>query len=186
LAHQAYHDALTGLANRSLFHDRLAQALARAKRHGGTVAVLYVDLDGFKLVNDRAGHDIGDSLLVEFAERLRGAVRIEDTVARMGGDEFAIVMEDLGDIGVVTGIAARFVEEASRPFAIGDHEIVVSASVGIAYSRMGHEDVESLLRDADLAMYRAKDAGKNGFIVSSEKLLPAEPDLPDQVQTVDS
>jgi len=186
LAHQAHHDGLTGLANRSLFHDRLGQALARAKRRHRTVAVLYVDLDGFKAVNDREGHDAGDNLLVEIAGRLRGVVRTEDTVARMGGDEFAIVLEDLEDIQAITGIAARLIEEASRPFVLNDREVTVSASVGIAFSREGHEDVESLLRDADLAMYRAKDAGKNGYIVASEQLLPAEPDLAEQPETIDS
>ena len=186
LAHQAHHDGLTGLANRSLFHDRLGQALSRAKRQARTVAVLYVDLDGFKLVNDREGHDVGDALLVEVANRVRGVVRTEDTVARMGGDEFAIVLEDLEDIQAVTGIAARLVEESARPFVLDDREVVVSASVGIAYSREGHEDVESLLRDADLAMYRAKDAGKNGYIVASGRLIPSEPDLVEQPETVDS
>ena len=103
LAHLAYHDGLTGLANRSLFHDRLGQALARAKRHARTVAVLYLDLDSFKLVNDREGHDAGDAVLVEVGGRLRDVVRAEDTVARMGGDEFAIVMEEVEDLSTRDG-----------------------------------------------------------------------------------
>jgi diguanylate cyclase (GGDEF)-like protein len=173
LAHQAYHDGLTGLANRSLFHDRLGQALARATRQASSVAVLYLDLDGFKLANDREGHDAGDALLVEVAQRLRGVVRAEDTVARMGGDEFAIVMEDLDDIEVVTGIATRIVDEAARPFVLNGRELIIGASVGITYSRQGHGDVESLLRDADLAMYRAKDAGKNRYVISSQLLEPS-------------
>ena len=178
LAHQAHHDGLTGLANRSLFHDRLGQALARAKRQTSTVAVIYLDLDGFKPVNDQEGHDAGDALLVEVAQRLREVVRAEDTVARMGGDEFAIVMEDLDDIAVVKGIAARIVEVVSRPVVLDGREIFIGASVGIAHSREGHGDVESLLRDADLAMYRAKDAGKGRYVVSSELLhaLQREPE----------
>jgi len=182
LAHQAYHDGLTGLANRLLFHDRLGQALARAKRQHRTVAVLYVDIDGFKPVNDHAGHDTGDALLVEFAERLRGVVRAEDTVARMGGDEFAIVLEELEDLQEVTAIATRIVEESSRPFVLNDQEVTVSASVGIDMSREGHEDIESLLRDSDFAMYRAKDAGKNGFILASGQRIPANPELDEQIR----
>jgi diguanylate cyclase (GGDEF)-like protein len=150
------------------------------------VAVLYMDLDGFKLVNDRFGHDAGDALLVEIADRLRGVVRTEDTVARMGGDEFAIVLEDLEDKQAATAIATRLVQEAARPFVIDDREVCITASVGIAFSLGGCEDAESSLRDADLAMYRAKDAGKNGYIVASEQLIPAEPDLVEQPETIDS
>ena len=173
LAHLAYHDGLTGLANRSLFHDRLSQALARAKRHTRTVAVLYLDLDAFKLVNDEEGHDAGDAVLVKVGGRLRGVVRTEDTVARMGGDEFAIVMEEVEDLPSVTSIAGRIVEDVARPVALSGGEVVVTASVGIAYSEDGLTDVESLLRDADLAMYRAKAAGKNRFVNSSDPLAPA-------------
>ena len=187
LAHLAYHDGLTGLANRSLFHDRLGQALARAKRHARTVAVLYLDLDAFKLVNDEQGHDAGDAVLVEVGNRLRDVVRTEDTVARMGGDEFAIVMEDVEDLRAVTGIAARIVEDVARPIPLKGHEVVITASVGIAYSEDGHTYVESLLRDADLAMYRAKAAGKNRFVDSSDKLMPVDQGAPPpQVEAISS
>jgi diguanylate cyclase (GGDEF)-like protein len=185
LAHLAYHDGLTALANRSLFHDRLGQALARAKRHTRAVAVLYLDLDAFKLVNDREGHDVGDAVLVEVAGRLLGVVRAEDTVARMGGDEFAIVMEDIeDDLRGVTGIAARIVEDIARPITVNGREVVITASVGIAYDEAGLTDVESLLRDADLAMYRAKAAGKNRFVNSYDQLVPAEQRPASEVGTV--
>ena len=174
LAHLAYHDGLTGLANRSLFHDRLSQALARAKRHTRTVAVLYLDLDAFKLVNDEQGHDAGDTVLVEAGRRLQGVVRAEDTVARMGGDEFAIVLEEVEDFPTVTGIAARIVDDVGRPMSVNGAEVVVTASVGIAYSEDGLTDVESLLHDADLAMYRAKAAGKNRFVNSLDPLTTAD------------
>jgi diguanylate cyclase (GGDEF)-like protein len=177
LAHLAYHDGLTGLANRSLFHDRLSQALARAKRHTRTVAVLYLDLDAFKLVNDEQGHDAGDTVLVEVGRRLRNVVRAEDTVARMGGDEFAVVMEEVEGLPSVTALAARIVEELGEPMTVQDREVVVTASVGIAYSENGLTDVESLLRDADLAMYRAKAAGKNCFVNSSESLVTTTDDV---------
>ena len=173
LAHLAYHDGLTSLANRSLFNDRLHQALARAKRHARTVAVLYLDLDAFKRVNDDDGHDVGDAVLVEVGRRLRDAVRAEDTVARMGGDEFAILMEDVEDLQSVVGVAARIVEDAARPIAMKEREVMITASLGIAYAEEGHADVEALLRDADLAMYRAKAAGKNRFVNSSDVLEPA-------------
>ena len=184
LAHLAYHDGLTALANRSLFHDRLGQGLARAKRHTRAVAVLYLDLDAFKLVNDEEGHDAGDAVLVEVARRLCGVVRAEDTVARMGGDEFAIVMEDVEDLRVVTGIAARIVEDVARPIHVDGREVIITASVGIAYSEEGLTDVESLLRDADLAMYRAKADGKNRFVNSSDQLVPPDQKPSSEVETV--
>jgi len=186
LAHLAYHDGLTKLANRSLFHDRLGQALARAKRHTRTVAVLYLDLDAFKLVNDGEGHDAGDAVLVAVGRRLRDVVRAEDTVARMGGDEFAIVMEEVQDLSSVTGIAARIVEDVARPIPVQACEVVVTASVGIAYSEDGLTDVESLLRDADLAMYRAKAAGKNRFINASDRMAPTDPAIARQAEPVSS
>lgn len=168
LAHQAYHDGLTGLANRSLLHDRLNQAVSRARRQGRGVSLLYLDLDGFKPVNDREGHEVGDELLVAVAERLAGSVRAEDTVARIGGDEFAVIMEDVDDPASIRQAAERLVGEFRRPFAVRGHDVVVGASVGIAFSPHGEDDGESMLRDADLAMYRAKDAGKCGYVFSNE------------------
>jgi diguanylate cyclase (GGDEF)-like protein len=148
------------------------------------VAVLYLDLDAFKLVNDEEGHDAGDAVLVEVARRLCGVVRAEDTVARMGGDEFAIVMEDVEDLRVVTGIAARIVEDVARPIHVDGREVIITASVGIAYSEEGLTDVESLLRDADLAMYRAKADGKNRFVNSSDQLVPPDQKPSSEVETV--
>ncbi len=164
LAHQAYHDGLTGLANRSLLNTRLHQAVSRARRQGDGVALLYLDLDGFKPVNDREGHEIGDELLVAVAQRLTRVVRAEDTVARIGGDEFAILMEDVTDPLASRQAAERIVGEVSRPVTVRGRDLSVGVSVGIAYSPRGEDDGETMLRDADLAMYRAKDAGKSGFV----------------------
>ncbi|HUY63743.1 MAG TPA: sensor domain-containing diguanylate cyclase [Acidimicrobiales bacterium] len=175
LAHQAYHDGLTALANRELFQHRLAQALARAKRQSSTMAVLYLDLDGLKPVNDSEGHEIGDALLVHVANRLLGIVRTEDTVARMGGDEFAILMEDLDDTSGVISIASRIVEVVSTPVVLNERRVRGSVSVGIAFSHSGRNDAETLLRDADLAMYRAKESGKNGYMVAYD---PAKLSVP--------
>ncbi|HMK63837.1 MAG TPA: diguanylate cyclase [Acidimicrobiales bacterium] len=168
LAHQAYHDGLTGLANRVLLNSRLNQAVSRARRQRRGLALLYLDLDGFKPVNDRAGHDVGDELLVKVGERLVRSVRSEDTVARVGGDEFAILMEDVDDPVSARMAAERIVGAVGRPVVVRGHEIVISASVGIAYSPRGEEDGECLMRDADLAMYRAKDAGKSGYVFVNE------------------
>jgi diguanylate cyclase (GGDEF)-like protein len=170
LAHQAYHDGLTGLANRYLLHSRLNQAVSRARRQGSGLALVYLDLDGFKPVNDQQGHEVGDALLVAVAERLLASVRAEDVVARLGGDEFAIVMEDLDGPDAARRAAQRVVAEMSRPFVVGDLRLSVAASVGVAYSASGESDGESMLRDADLAMYRAKDAGKNGYVFAHDPL----------------
>ena len=163
LAHQAAHDGLTGLYNRSVLHERLGQALARGRRRGAGIGVLYIDLDKFKPVNDDRGHGVGDAVLVEVADRLRHIIRSEDTLARMGGDEFVIVMEDLSEPSSLQPVAERIVAEIARPVVVKHIEVTVGASVGISYSRNGQDQVEPLLRDADLAMYRAKDAGKGGF-----------------------
>ncbi len=171
LAYQAYHDALTGLANRSLLFNRLNQAVARARRQGGGVALLYLDLDRFKPVNDRQGHEAGDELLVTVAERLARTVRIEDTVARIGGDEFAILMEDVDSAEAARHTAERIVDEVSQPVQVRDQQVVVGVSIGIAYSPRGEDDSESLLRDADLAMYRAKDTGRNRCVFAAEPLV---------------
>ena len=174
LAHQAYHDGLTGLANRSLLHSRLQQAVARARRQGAGVALLYLDLDGFKPVNDSQGHEVGDALLVSVGERLRTSVRLEDTVARIGGDEFAILMEDVDDPADARQAAERVVAEIARPFEVLERTVGVGVSVGVAFSAAGADDGESMLRDADLAMYRAKDAGKSAYVFAGDPV-PARP-----------
>ena len=158
LRHSALHDALTGLPNRQLLNDRLAQAGARARRHGGTVAVLFVDLDHFKLINDAQGHSVGDKVLVEVAARITRAVRAEDTVARFGGDEFVVVCGD-GSIGTASFTAQRVLASLLDPIEVEDQRLHVSASIGIALAPP--TDVESLLSSADAAMYDAKARGRS-------------------------
>ncbi len=157
LAHQATHDPLTGLPNRSLFFDRLEHALARTRRSDGRLAVLFLDLDGFKLVNDTCGHDVGDLLLRALGPRLSAALRPGDTIARFGGDEFVVLCEDLSDEHAAVGIAQRLAAACSRPLALGSHEHLVTVSAGIALLREGQEPSASdLLKNADAAMYKAK------------------------------
>jgi diguanylate cyclase (GGDEF)-like protein len=161
LAHSVLHDGLTGLANRTLFTDRVGQALRRTVRGGGSAAVLSIDVDGFKALNDGLGHSAGDALLREVADRLRGAVRADDTVARLGGDEFAVLVEQAGegdDEAVAT--ATRVREVLSRPVALPGGPVTVSASVGVAVGR-GRTAATSLVADADLALYAAKLDGRD-------------------------
>ncbi len=160
---QAFHDALTGLPNRALFLDRLEHALARARRGQTALAVLFVDLDRFKLINDTLGHAAGDELLVQASQRLRATVREADTPARFGGDEFAILLEDNENTPDATHVAQRVIDTLQAPFNVGGREVFVSASVGIATSHAGQEDAAELLRNADVAMYRAKHQGSGGY-----------------------
>ena len=160
LAHQALHDALTGLANRVLFMDRLDQALARLQRNASPLALLFVDLDHFKVVNDSLGHGAGDEVLVQAAERLRRALRPSDTIARFGGDEFVVLCEDAAGRKEAEEIAARIADALARPFRVGDQDVVLTASTGIVIANDTHTDAGALLRDADTAMYRAKERGR--------------------------
>ena len=162
LSHQAFHDALTGLANRALFHDRVDHALRTRARTGQPLAVLFLDLDGFKGVNDTLGHGIGDELLVEVAAVLLRCVRPGDTVARLGGDEFALLLEDLASDGDAADVAVRVREALLEPLEVSGQRIQARASCGIALYT-GAEDADVLLRNADLAMYRAKERGLGGF-----------------------
>ena len=162
--HGAFHDSLTGLPNRSLFIDRLDHALARVEREGGPLAVLFCDLDGFKTVNDSLGHAAGDRLLRAVGSRLEGTLRPADTVARFGGDEFAILLEELGRPEDAARAAARVIEQLEAPFEIEGRELFVGVSVGIAAAAPG-EDADAILRNADLAMYRAKARGKGRYEV---------------------
>ena len=164
LTHRALHDGLTNLPNRELFGDRLEQALARARRRTVPLAVLFVDLDGFKQVNDSHGHDVGDALLVEAGKRLRALVRTGDTVARYGGDEFTILAEDVGDAEAARHLGERVVDELARPYADG---LELSASVGVAFTaNPAATTPDALIRRADHAMYRSKRPGARRAEVS--------------------
>jgi diguanylate cyclase (GGDEF)-like protein/PAS domain S-box-containing protein len=165
LKHQAFHDSLTSLANRALFSDRAGHALMRGDRANSETAVLFVDIDDFKTINDSLGHAAGDDLLVEFARRLQGAVRPSDTVARLGGDEFAILIEDVSDSTDPKRIANRILTDLAKPVYLRDRELFVRASIGIATSSRAEEGAEELLRNADVAMYMAKGAGKGTYMV---------------------
>lgn len=159
LSHRAFHDALTGLPNRALLLDRISQALARSEREPETVAIAFVDLDRFKEVNDSLGHEAGDQLLVEVAERLRESVRPADTVARLAGDEFVVVLEEIADRDEAIRVADRITEALHTPFVVTGHEVRISGSVGIVLGSHEHNEPEELVRRADLAMYRAKRDG---------------------------
>jgi len=162
LSHQAFHDSLTNLANQALFRDRVDHALVRCARTTSAVAVLFLDLDNFKTVNDSLGHAAGDQLLVAVADRLRACLRATDTAARLGGDEFAVLVEDVSDEREVVEAAERLTAALQQPFVPGGREIFVSASIGIAFGRPG-SDSDQLLRNGDLAMYTAKRRGKACF-----------------------
>jgi diguanylate cyclase (GGDEF)-like protein/PAS domain S-box-containing protein len=161
--YQAYHDSLTGLPNRLLFRDRITMTLAHAKRTKRGAAVVFLDIDQFKLVNDTLGHTIGDRLLQVIAARLLSCVRGEDTVARMGGDEFTILVAEVGDRRASSVVAKKVLEEVRQPIVIDEHELFVTASVGLAVYPEDGDDAETLLKNADRAMYRAKDAGRNNY-----------------------
>src|SRR5829696_1223663 len=165
LHHQAFHDPLSGLPNRALFMDRLQHALTRANRRGNKVAVLFTDLDNFKIINDSLGHEVGDQLLVAVAERLKTCLRPEDTAARLGGDEFTILVEDIAGVGEGVQIAKRIAEILQPPFALEDQEVFATVSTGIALNSPAQEHSADLLRHADLAMYRAKHRGKARYEV---------------------
>jgi diguanylate cyclase (GGDEF)-like protein/PAS domain S-box-containing protein len=165
LEHQAVHDVLTGLPNRLLLLDRVHQALARTQRHGVDVAVLFVDLDIFKVFNDSLGHSVGDQLLQQVAERFQSAVRPDDTVGRFGGDEFVVVCEEVGGEEGAVATADNLAAALSTPLIVDGAEVHVSASIGITLARDGSVDPHSLIRDADAAMYRAKDQGRAGHAV---------------------
>jgi diguanylate cyclase (GGDEF)-like protein/PAS domain S-box-containing protein len=160
LAHQAFHDGLTGLPNRVLFMDRLTHALARAARSRSSVAVLFLDLDRFKVINDSLGHDVGDQVLIAVAQHLSGTIRVGDTVARLGGDEFTVLLEDIADPADARAVAERIMSGLQTPFALAGHEVCITTSIGIAVSANGLTPAEDLVRDADAAMYRGKSTGK--------------------------
>ena len=166
----ASHDALTGLFNRSMFGQRLQQALAQAQRHDRRLAVLFIDLDGFKLVNDTLGHDAGDVLLAELAHRLRECMREGDTLGRMGGDEFVVLIEGYGEETQLLEVARKILETVAQPLLLREGSYGVTASIGIATFPQDGRDASDLLKNADIAMYRAKEQGKNNFQFHSPQL----------------
>jgi len=168
LAHQAHHDALTGLPNRILFHDRLSQVMARARRHKSLMAVMYLDIDKFKNINDTLGHAMGDALLKDFARRLTSCVRAVDTVARLGGDEFAVILEQLGGHDDGCRIAEKIVAAMRPEFTLEYRTLTITTSVGVAFYQ-GADDIppDQLVKKADEALYAAKGAGRNNYQVST-------------------
>jgi diguanylate cyclase (GGDEF)-like protein/PAS domain S-box-containing protein len=170
LTHQAFHDSLTGLANRVLFRDRVEHALLRAKRQKSSIAVMFLDLDNFKNINDTLGHAIGDQLLSVVATNLKQSVREIDTVARLGGDEFAVLLEEAIHPNDTVSVANRILEKIQRCFVLQDKEVLVGISIGIAVSEFGLENADELLRNADVAMYIAKERGKGQFAMFETEL----------------
>ncbi len=162
LKQMAYYDKLTDLPNRNLIQKHLKKTLARSKRHEYSFAVMFIDLDGFKAINDELGHECGDLLLVEVADRLNNAVREEDLTGRLGGDEFIIVFEETNE-NEVELIAERILTSASKPYMINENEANISPSIGISLFPQDGEDIETLIKNADTAMYFAKNNGKNSF-----------------------
>lgn len=163
LERQANYDQMTGLANRNLLHDRINQSLAIANRYRVNCAVCFLDLDNFKFINDTLGHDIGDQLLIAVAVRLKSCMRVEDTVARYGGDEFVLVINDCGDQASLEALANAMIQDLSRPLSICGHQIFVTCSIGLSMYPRDGPDRHTLLKNADTAMYRAKAEGRNQF-----------------------
>src|SRR2546423_3653189 len=159
----AHHDTLTGLPNRAMFSERAREAVAHARRHQKTAALLFIDLDNFKTVNDTLGHDVGDALLKIISSRLRASVRGDDFIARIGGDEFCVLLQDIADAREAAAVAQKLLHELGKSYRIGEHQVSSGASIGIACVPQDGDDVATLLRLADLAMYRAKEPGRHGY-----------------------
>jgi diguanylate cyclase (GGDEF)-like protein len=161
LRHLAFHDVLTGLPNRQLFYDRIHQSLALSRRHNQMMAVMFFDLDRFKNINDTLGHDVGDMLLIEVANRLLACIRKSDTVARMGGDEFTAVLNEVENIDQVRKVANKILKSLAKKFHLDQHSITVTSSIGVAIFPKDGNNMESLTKHADIALYQAKGAGRN-------------------------
>jgi diguanylate cyclase (GGDEF)-like protein len=168
--HLAQHDALTNLPNRLLLRDRVDQAIGHARRDGRQVALLFLDLDNFKTINDSLGHAAGDELLQEVARRLRETLSDIDTVSRQGGDEFLVALADVDDLAVVSSLAGRMQRRLAQPFTLKGMQLVTSISIGIALFPGDGEDFDTLLRHADMAMYQAKSAGRNAYCFFDERM----------------
>ena len=170
LSRQARHDTLTGLPNRAALTELLRAALDRGVLAGGEVAVLFIDLDGFKLINDSLGHPAGDELLVRVAERIQAAIRTGDVVARLGGDEFVVLLGDVDGIATATNAAERIGEQLERPFRIFGNDATISASIGIALANADSLSIDDLLRKADMAMYEAKAGGRCQYAIFDDEV----------------
>jgi diguanylate cyclase (GGDEF)-like protein len=170
VVHMAHHDALTGLPNRTLLADRVGQAIARAHRSGGMLAVLFLDLDRFKNVNDSFGHAVGDMLLTSVSARLTASRREDDTVARLGGDEFIISIPDVSGAPEAEAVAARILADLAKPFTISGHQLHADGSIGIALYPRDGDTAETLMRNADTAMYHAKESGRANYQFFSAQL----------------
>jgi diguanylate cyclase (GGDEF)-like protein/PAS domain S-box-containing protein len=168
---KANHDLLTGLPNRRLFRDRLEQSVKHAVRAQLPIALLYIDLDKFKETNDTFGHNVGDQLLQQVADRIRSCARESDTVARIGGDEYTVILQDLANVQHAAVIAEKMINQLANPFHILDHEVQISASIGITLAPQDAVTPEALLKNADQAMYCAKNAGRNRFSFFNEPAL---------------
>jgi diguanylate cyclase (GGDEF)-like protein/PAS domain S-box-containing protein len=164
LHYLAYYDGLTGLPNRRLFLDRLNMSISHARRESHMLAVMFIDLDQFKQINDTLGHQVGDELLIGVTERMKSCLRNEDTLARLAGDEFTVLLPDIPHPDAARNVAQKFLECCAQPLSINGHELCVTASIGIAIYPNDGEDAESLLHHADLAMYRIKESGRNGYL----------------------
>lgn len=163
--HLAYHDSLTGLPNRVNLFERIQGSMIQCQRHGRNMAVLFLDLDDFKIVNDTLGHAAGDALLKELADRLRESVRADDIIARLAGDEFIIVLSDVAAISDIERVAEKIVSRLAEPFAIEDNEVIVTASIGISIFPLHSYEMDDLIRYADTAMYLAKQRGKSDYVI---------------------
>ncbi len=170
LDHQAHHDFLTGLPNRILFNDRLTQSIEKAKRNNTKVALLFIDLDHFKQINDSLGHDVGDDILKLVTSRLKSSIRDQDTLARLGGDEFTVVIEDLNETQDASLISNKILEILSKPMNVNDNTLYVSSSIGISIYPNDGQSTQNLLKFADSAMYKAKDEGRNNYQYYNETL----------------
>ncbi len=168
--YQAYHDLLTGLPNRALFMDRLSNAISVARRQKSKLTVMFLDLDRFKFVNDSLGHDVGDTLLKRIAERLKKCLRESDTLARLGGDEFIVLLGQVESIATAKAVAEKIVRSIKMPLTIANHELCVTASVGIAMYPEDGARADALIKNADIAMYHTKDLGKDGFNIFTQEL----------------
>jgi diguanylate cyclase (GGDEF)-like protein/PAS domain S-box-containing protein len=170
LHYQAHHDSLTGLANRTLFHDRLEQSIKKADRDSKKIALFFIDLDHFKEINDSLGHNVGDEVLKIVSKKLEETIRHQDTLARLGGDEFTIIIEGINEVQDVTFLAKKILEELSTPVVVDKHELYISSSIGISFYPDDGKSVADLLKYADSAMYKAKSEGRNNFQYYSSEM----------------